>query len=197
MFGLVPNKALFYSAVSDIDFVLERNLVLLFSNSERRQCFNVSIIDDDVFEADESELIAVRLQLLVGSPLGVRVVGSAVIAIFDDDDVPLTTSPPTTVGPTQEVTTPTPTPTSDVATTPDITTADVDTTTTATITDMTTATADTTTAAATTTVDTTATETTDTPTIAAPTTTLMPPVTTPSVIPSKLLMQWRVTIIDR
>lgn len=82
-----------------LDFELE-SFLLGFNDSQRQQCFDVGIIDDEVFETDVAETIVLQLLLQAGSPLGVAIAAnssSIEILVLDNDEQPTTTeSPPTT-----------------------------------------------------------------------------------------------------
>ena len=79
-----------------LDFDLDGGVILFFNNSQRQKCFEVTIIDDQMFEADTPENIILELQLLVGGPLGVAVAeNQSTLEILVTDNE--TTEPPPTL----------------------------------------------------------------------------------------------------
>ena len=73
--------ALKFSAKVDYDLAIE---ILLFEPGTLVQCFNISIIDDDIDERSEQfSLVATLLTEVSG---GVSVQGVPIVTIIDDDD---------------------------------------------------------------------------------------------------------------
>ena len=92
---IVINYFVFFCSEFQLDFDFDRNLLLFFNSTQRRQCFDVSIIDDEVYETDVAENLTLRLQLAAGNPLSVGIETDhsvAVISILDNDPFPTTTT---------------------------------------------------------------------------------------------------------